>query len=115
LEQLDGVRRKGQDAEHSLGLKPDNGLLLKVEGPLEAAEIEIDADAHEESLPEAGGLRRASVDGMRERTQRARGVHRFGDLLEELETPSATRRRAASGAWSRISRPGARINPTSER
>lgn len=51
LEQLDGVRRKGQDTEHSLGLKPDYGLLLKVERPLEAAEIEV--DAHEESLPKA--------------------------------------------------------------
>lgn len=39
-----------EDTEHSLSLKPDDGLLLKVEGPLEAAEIKV--DAHEDSLPE---------------------------------------------------------------
>ncbi|MEO6191485.1 MAG: hypothetical protein ABIS20_00620, partial [Thermoanaerobaculia bacterium] len=59
LERLDDVRRKGKDTEHSLGLKPDKGLLLKVKGPLEAAEIEV--DAHDESLPKASGSNNSSI------------------------------------------------------
>ena len=50
-EQLDGVRRKGEDAEHSFSLKTYDRLILKIEGPLEAAKIEV--DAHAESLPKA--------------------------------------------------------------
>lgn len=41
-ERLDGVRGKGEDAERSLCLKPDQGLILNVKRPLEAAEVEVD-------------------------------------------------------------------------
>jgi hypothetical protein len=43
LDQLDGVRGTGENTEHSLGLKPDESLFLKVERPLEAAEVEVGA------------------------------------------------------------------------
>jgi len=50
--ELGNLPRKGQDADHRLGLEPDKGLFLGIEGSLEAAEIEV--DTHGRSLPESG-------------------------------------------------------------
>jgi len=42
--------RESQDADHGLGLKADEGLILSVKWPLQAAKIKV--DAHSRSLPE---------------------------------------------------------------
>jgi len=76
--ELDEFPREGKYADDSLRLEADQRLVLSVERPLQAAEIEV--DAHDGSLPEFSTL---AVAPVRQMSVVLRRLHRR-DLIHQV-------------------------------